>query len=112
VSIVDGKKAEIHSLCHKYAVREVYLFGSALRKDFGPRSDIDPGVVFSRNGVAGSFDPYFDFKSELERFRPDAARPVVGYPCDRQFVLGSWVGCGRLAGMKWSHSIEHDAPIQ
>lgn len=73
MSIVDGKKAEIHSLCHKYGVRELYLFGSALCEDFGPRSDIDLGVVFSRNGVAGSFDQYFDFKSELERL---LERPV------------------------------------
>lgn len=51
----------------------MYVFGSALRPDFGPDSDIDLAVVFSRNGVAGSFDQYFDFKAELEQL---LQRPV------------------------------------
>ena len=48
-------------------VKELYLFGSALRRDFGPQSDIDMAVLFSRSGVAGSFDRYFDFKTESEQ---------------------------------------------
>jgi predicted nucleotidyltransferase len=45
----------------------LYLFGSASREDFGPDSDIDLAVVFSREDFAGSFDQYFDFKAELEQ---------------------------------------------
>jgi predicted nucleotidyltransferase len=67
MSIVDESKLEIFQLCEKYAVKELYLFGSALREDFGPQSDIDMAVVFSRAGIAGSFDQYFDFKAELEQ---------------------------------------------
>jgi predicted nucleotidyltransferase len=44
-----------------------------LRDDFGPHSDIDLAVVFSRDGVAGSFDQYFDFKTQLEQL---LERPV------------------------------------
>jgi uncharacterized protein len=73
MSIVDEKTEQISGLCRKHGVKELSLFGSALREDFGPHSDIDLGVVFSRNGVAGSFDQYFDFKSELEQL---LGRPV------------------------------------
>ncbi len=67
MGIVDDRREQIDGLCRQHAVKELYLFGSALRDDFGPRSDIDLAVVFSRDGVAGSFDQYFDFKAELER---------------------------------------------
>jgi len=67
MSIVDETREDIVQLCEKYGVKELYLFGSALRDDFGPQSDIDVAVVFSRAGVAGSFDQYFDFKTELEQ---------------------------------------------
>jgi len=70
---IEEKKDQIHALCRKHAVIELYLFGSALREDFGPHSDIDLAVVFSRKGIAGSFDQYFDFKSELEHL---LQRPV------------------------------------
>lgn len=73
MSIVDDKKTQIDHLCHQYAVKELYVFGSALRDDFGPHSDVDLGVVFSRDGIAGSFDQYFDFKTALEQL---LGRPV------------------------------------
>jgi len=73
MAIVDEKREQITALCQKYAVRELYLFGSALREDFGPDSDVDLAVVFSRRGFAGSFDQYFDFKTALEQL---LQRPV------------------------------------
>ncbi len=73
MSIVDDNVEQIRGLCFRHGVKELYVFGSALREDFGPDSDVDLGVVFSRNGIAGSFDQYFDFKSELEEL---LARPV------------------------------------
>ena len=54
-------------------MKELYLFGSALGKDFRQDSDIDLAAVFVRNEVAGSFDQYFDFKTDLERL---LSRPV------------------------------------
>ncbi len=87
MEIVDARIEEINGLCRKHGVKELYLFGSALREDFGPDSDIDLGVVFSRNGVAGSFDQYFDFKSGLEQL---LGRPVdlVCIASVRNSVLG------------------------
>jgi predicted nucleotidyltransferase len=73
MGIVDTKTEEIGLLCRRYSVKELYVFGSALREDFGSASDIDLAVVFSRKGVAGSFDQYFDFKTELEHL---LGRPV------------------------------------
>ncbi|MBP8304430.1 MAG: nucleotidyltransferase domain-containing protein [Phycisphaerae bacterium] len=73
MGLLDEKRIQIGNLCRKYAVRELYLFGSAVREDFGPQSDVDFAVVFSREGIAGSFDQYFDFKTELEQL---LQRPV------------------------------------
>lgn len=73
MSVIDKKIDQVVSLCAQYEIKELYLFGSALREDFGQDSDIDLAVVFLRNGVAGSFDQYFDFKAELERL---LERPV------------------------------------
>lgn len=67
MELVEENREQIAALCRKYAVKELYLFGSALREDFGPNSDIDLAVVFSRTGVSGSFDQYFDFKTDLEQ---------------------------------------------
>ena len=86
MGIVDEKAEQIAGLCRKHAVKELYLFGSALREDFGPHSDIDLAVVFARDGVEGSFDQYFDFKTELEQL---LARSVdlVCAPSVRNTVL-------------------------
>jgi len=73
MTIIDKKKDYIANLCARYEIKELYLFGSALREDFGQDSDIDLAAVFLRNGVAGSFDQYFNFKAELERL---IERPV------------------------------------
>ena len=67
MSILDKYAEQVRSLCRKYSVKELYLFGSALNADPAVTSDVDLAVVFSRNEVAGSFDQYFDFKTDLER---------------------------------------------
>lgn len=59
MSVVDAVREQIGRLCEKYGVKELYLFGSALREDFGPQSDVDMAVVFSRAGIAGSFPSCF-----------------------------------------------------
>jgi len=73
MGIVDEKAEEIAVLCRTYAVQELSLFGSAVREDFGPHSDIDLAVVFARKSVEGSFDQYFNFKATLEQL---LGRPV------------------------------------
>ena len=86
MNIIDDNKDQVARLCLRYSVKELYLFGSALREDFGQDSDIDLAAVFLRNGVAGSFDQYFNFKAELERL---LERPVdiVCPSCIRNSIL-------------------------
>ncbi|RKY91529.1 MAG: DNA polymerase subunit beta, partial [Ignavibacteriae bacterium] len=38
INIPDNK---LRSICRKYSIKELSLFGSALRSDFNPDSDID-----------------------------------------------------------------------
>ncbi|MBI4719005.1 MAG: nucleotidyltransferase domain-containing protein [Planctomycetes bacterium] len=41
--------AEIEALCRKYGVKDLAVFGSALRDDFGPESDFDFLVTFEND---------------------------------------------------------------
>jgi predicted nucleotidyltransferase len=40
---------QIAALCEKYQVEELSVFGSVLRDDFGPDSDVDFLVVFDKD---------------------------------------------------------------
>ena len=58
--------------CRKWRIRELSIFGSALRDDFGPESDLDFLVSFEQGTEFDLFD-LFEMKEELEaRF----GRPV------------------------------------
>lgn len=50
---LDLPIAEIADLCRSYRVRELSLFGSALRNDFRPESDLDFLVLFEPNARIG-----------------------------------------------------------
>lgn len=41
-----GQDGELAAFCHRWKVRELSVFGSALRDDFGPDSDVDILVSF------------------------------------------------------------------
>jgi predicted nucleotidyltransferase len=45
--------AELAGLCRRWRIRELALFGSALRPDFGPQSDVDLLVEFEPGVVLG-----------------------------------------------------------
>jgi predicted nucleotidyltransferase len=47
-------------------VKRLGVFGSVLREDFGPSSDIDVLVVFDTDSRANLFDKYFELKERLE----------------------------------------------
>lgn len=44
---LDIPTATLETFCHKWRVRELSLFGSVLRDDFGPNSDVDVLVSFA-----------------------------------------------------------------
>ena len=39
-------RSQIDSFCHRWLVSELALFGSVLREDFGPDSDVDVLIQF------------------------------------------------------------------
>ncbi len=46
----------IAEFCQRHAIRRLAVFGSGLRDDFGPDSDIDVLVEFEPDAVVGLFD--------------------------------------------------------
>jgi hypothetical protein len=46
----------VSAFCRRHRVRRLALFGSILRDDFGPGSDIDVLVEFERDGAPGFFE--------------------------------------------------------
>lgn len=64
---VDLKTEQLHQLCKKYHVKELYLFGSATTDNFSEDSDLDFLVKFDRQGYEGAFDQFIVFKQELEQ---------------------------------------------
>jgi predicted nucleotidyltransferase len=56
---------EIESLCRKYAVEELSVFGSILRDDYNDESDIDFLVRFKANDAGPWGVKYDDLAGEL-----------------------------------------------
>jgi predicted nucleotidyltransferase len=63
----------LEALCRKWQVRELSLFGSALRHDFGPESDVDFLVSFADDAPWSLWD--------LTAMRDELAT-LVGRPVD------------------------------
>ena len=56
----------ISGFCHKWQIEELALFGSVLRDDFSPASDVDVLLTFLPEARVSLFD-FVDMKEELER---------------------------------------------
>ncbi len=54
-SKVQFSRDSISDLCGRYCIRKLSLFGSVLRDDFGPESDVDVLVEFDPDNVPGFF---------------------------------------------------------
>jgi predicted nucleotidyltransferase len=57
-------KEEIAEFCQRNHIRWLAFFGSVIRSDFGPDSDIDVLVEFEPTARVGFFD-LFDMEQEL-----------------------------------------------
>jgi len=55
---------KIADFCRRHHIRRLSLFGSVLREDFGPESDLDVLVEFEPGRVPGFFTLY-DMEQEL-----------------------------------------------
>ena len=53
---LNATPAQLADFCRRWEVRELALFGSVLRDDFGPQSDVDVLVDFSLNARWSLFD--------------------------------------------------------
>jgi predicted nucleotidyltransferase len=62
----------VAEFCRRHHVRRLALFGSVLRDDFGPTSDVDVLVEFEPGHVPGL--AFFTMQEELSR--------VIGRPVD------------------------------
>lgn len=58
--------------CHRHHIRQLALFGSVLRDDFGPDSDVDLLVEFEPNHIPGL--AFFAMQEELTH--------ILGRPVD------------------------------
>ena len=54
----------VAAFCRKWAEAELSVFGSILREDFGPESDVDVLVSFSP-GAGMTFEGYLEMRDEL-----------------------------------------------
>jgi len=63
-SRIELPQDKIASFCKKHHIRKLALFGSVLRDDLGPGSDIDILVEFEP-GKVPSFFRLFDMEEEL-----------------------------------------------
>ena len=57
---MDGRRIalpqdEIAAFCRRHHIRRLSMFGSVLREDFGPDSDVDVLVEFEPDNVPGFF---------------------------------------------------------
>ena len=63
---LDTYLKEINFLCQQHNVNKLYVFGSALSKNFDEKSDIDLIVDFNTLTLEEYADNYFDFKFSLQ----------------------------------------------
>lgn len=60
---ISIKEGEIAEFCRKHHIKKLSLFGSVLREDFTPDSDIDVLVEFESGHVPGL--AFFDIEHKL-----------------------------------------------
>jgi hypothetical protein len=67
IELIEQHHLQIESLCQRYHVKRLELFGSAVRGNFNPTtSDLDFFVEFEALGWKGSSNRYFGLLHGLE----------------------------------------------
>jgi len=61
----EVNRIRMGEFCQKWGITELAVFGSALRPDFGPASDVDVLVTFAPDSHPSLFD-LVQMKEELE----------------------------------------------
>lgn len=65
-SKVEIPKEKIEDFCRRWKIKEMAIFGSALREDFGPESDVDFLVTFFDQARWNLFD-WVEMIEELKK---------------------------------------------
>ena len=84
--IIDREK--ISDFCQRHHIRKLALFGSVLREDFGPESDVDVLVEFGQGHIPGL--AFFSMERELSEIlnhKVDLNTPQFISPYFRDRVL-------------------------
>jgi hypothetical protein len=87
---IDIPQKEIESFCRRHHVRRLSLFGSVLRDDFGPDSDVDVLVEFEPGFTPGL--AFFAMQEELSAIfgrRVDLNTPGFLSPLFREKVINA-----------------------
>ena len=67
-NLIDRLRPQIEALCRTYRVRQLDVFGSAIREDFdSDRSDVDFLVEFEPDPDLNTFHAYMDLRRDLSR---------------------------------------------
>jgi len=89
---VEMSTAAIEEFCRKWSIAELALFGSVLRSDFRPDSDIDVLVTFAHDAKWDLLD-FVTMKDELEtlfgRSVDLVEKPALRNPIRRKAILAS-----------------------
>jgi uncharacterized protein len=89
---IDIPKDRLGEICRRWMIRELSLFGSVLRDDFRPDSDIDVLLVFDPAATWSLFD-LVDLQEELGRLfgrRVDLVeKSALRNPFRRQAILST-----------------------
>ena len=90
---IDIPESQLAELCRKWKVTEMSLFGSILRDDFGPDSDVDVLVVFQPDAPWSMWD-LMDMKAELEALFGRAVdlveKEALRNPWRKRRILGTY----------------------
>ena len=65
MTMIEVPKEKIAAFCRRWKVTELALFGSVLREDFAPQSDVDVLVSFAEDAPWSLFD-WVDMIDELK----------------------------------------------
>jgi uncharacterized protein len=90
---IEVPMQQIRAFCEKYGVEELSLFGSVLREDFAPESDVDVMLKF-KPGHGFTFENTPDIQDELQRIfghRVDVIeKGRIRNPFRREAIMGSY----------------------
>ncbi len=66
MKLIEMNIEKIITLCKKYKVAKLWVFGSILTPRFNDHSDVDFSVIFHYDQIQDLFVTFFDFIDELQ----------------------------------------------